>query len=67
LASEFGIKFMETSAKNNINVNESFYFLAKDIKDKRMTEAQPNNPGNVSLKDPAPGQAAKNKKGGCCK
>jgi Ras-related protein Rab-8A len=38
LANEFGIKFMETSAKNNININESFFFLAKDIKDKRMSE-----------------------------
>eukprot|EP00162_Nutomonas_longa_P004796 comp15509_c0_seq1/m.23682 comp15509_c0_seq1/g.23682 ORF comp15509_c0_seq1/g.23682 comp15509_c0_seq1/m.23682 type:complete len:210 (-) comp15509_c0_seq1:185-814(-) len=39
LADEYGIKFMETSAKNNINVDQAFYSIAKDIK-KRLMETQ---------------------------
>lgn len=39
LAVEYGIKFMETSAKASINVEEAFLTLASDIKaktEKRM-------------------------------
>lgn len=32
LAIEYGIKFMETSAKASVNVEEAFFTLAKDIK-----------------------------------
>lgn len=34
LAIEYGIKFMETSAKASINVEDAFYTLARDIKTK---------------------------------
>ena len=34
LAIEYGIKFMETSAKASINVEEAFFTLARDIKAK---------------------------------
>lgn len=34
LAIEYGIKFIETSAKASINVQEAFYMLARDIKAK---------------------------------
>jgi len=34
LAIEYGIKFMETSAKASINVEEAFFTLARDIKSK---------------------------------
>lgn len=36
LADEYHMKFFETSAKNNINVKETFYYLAKEVKDKTM-------------------------------
>eukprot|EP00013_Stygamoeba_regulata_P000273 CAMPEP_0177636530 /NCGR_PEP_ID=MMETSP0447-20121125/4488_1 /TAXON_ID=0 /ORGANISM="Stygamoeba regulata, Strain BSH-02190019" /LENGTH=218 /DNA_ID=CAMNT_0019138399 /DNA_START=226 /DNA_END=882 /DNA_ORIENTATION=- len=73
LADEYGIKFLETSAKNNINVDEAFITLAKDIKE-RMID-QPNEPNQAGKKgadddapvdlrrDPAP---PKKKEGGCC-
>lgn len=32
LALEYGIRFMETSAKNSHNVEEAFYILSRDIK-----------------------------------
>merc|ERR1711934_762548 len=35
LAKEFGIKFFETSAKNNTNVEEAFNAIAKAIKNKK--------------------------------
>lgn len=34
LAVEYGIKFIETSAKQSINVEKAFYTLARDIKAK---------------------------------
>lgn len=37
LADEYGIKFLETSAKSNIGVEESFFSLARDIK-KRLID-----------------------------
>ena len=43
LADEYGIKLFETSAKNDINVNESFVTLAKDIVDKQFQNNTNNN------------------------
>jgi len=44
LAVEYGIKFMETSAKNSINVEEAFYSLARDIKTKTEKKLEASNP-----------------------
>jgi len=60
LAVEYGIKFMETSAKTSVNVEEAFHTLARDIKtktEKKLKEA--SNPpkggiqssGNHHLRD----------------
>uniref|UniRef100_A0A3B3BS62 small monomeric GTPase n=1 Tax=Oryzias melastigma TaxID=30732 RepID=A0A3B3BS62_ORYME len=44
LALEYGLKFMETSAKSNINVENAFMALARDIKAKMDKKLEGNNP-----------------------
>nr|XP_044997071.1 ras-related protein Rab-8A isoform X2 [Jaculus jaculus] len=44
LALDYGIKFMETSAKANINVENAFFTLARDIKAKMDKKLEGNNP-----------------------
>ncbi|KAG8454800.1 hypothetical protein GDO86_001136 [Hymenochirus boettgeri] len=44
LALEYGIKFMETSAKANINVENAFFTLARDIKAKMDKRMEGNSP-----------------------
>lgn len=56
LAIEYGIKFMETSAKASINVEEAFYTLARDIKAKTEKKLEASNPpkGGHQLKPAEP-------------
>ncbi|KAF9152256.1 GTP-binding protein [Mortierella sp. AD011] len=63
LADEFGIKFLETSAKSNICVEEAFFSLARDIK-KRMIDTQTNQTQspNTLVVDDKGGKAGN----GCC-
>jgi Ras-related protein Rab-8A len=52
LAIEYGIKFMETSAKASINVEEAFYTLARDIKakmEKKLEVQNPPRPGGIKV------------------
>jgi len=67
LADEIGIKFMETSAKNSINVEEAFISLARDIK-ARLIDSSVENPGvpsdpGLRINNPTGNQP---KKKGCC-
>ncbi|KAI1303881.1 GTP-binding protein [Mortierella claussenii] len=64
LADEFGIKFLETSAKSNICVEEAFFSLARDIK-KRMIDTQTNqtqNPNTLVVDDKGNSKLGN----GCC-
>ncbi|KAI9187855.1 GTP-binding protein [Blastocladiella emersonii ATCC 22665] len=65
LADEFGVKFIETSAKSNIGVEEAFFSLAKDIK-KRLIDTQ--GPADDDKKIDITGGGAKPAaaSGSCC-
>jgi len=72
LAEEYGIKFLETSAKNSINVEEAFVTLAKDIKKRLIDQQEPgpaqnagtNGQPKVNLSNDSQAQG---KKAGCFK
>lgn len=74
LADEYGIKFMETSAKNSINVDESFINLARDIKKRLIDTAEASSQDmqsgtSIRLKNNPNGNNANGKggkKSGCC-
>ena len=64
LAKEFGVDFYECSAKNDINVEQSFLGIARAVKDRLMADGggAPANSGMKLRKDPVSG----NRKNGCC-
>lgn len=56
LAIEYGIKFIETSAKASIHVEDAFFILARDIKAKTEKKLEASNPpkGGHQLKASEP-------------
>lgn len=76
LAEEYGIELVETSAKNNIGVEESFFKIARAIK-ARLIDAQEaqgigqasgdgDNQGSGGFRIPPSGTDAQPKKKNCC-
>jgi Ras-related protein Rab-8A len=62
LADEYDIKFFETSAKQDLNVEEAFVAIAKDVKNRLMVDGSGSGPtGGHKLAAPAPSA-----KRGCC-
>lgn len=63
LANELGIPFIEASAKANINVEEAFVSLARQIKQRVDLASEPQQSGSVDI-----GGGSKNSNGGskCC-
>ncbi|KAI8473092.1 MAG: Rab8/RabE-family small GTPase [Monoraphidium minutum] len=71
LADEYGIQFFETSAKDNINVEEAFTSIAKDVMQRLQQEQADQQAASAmspikltSQLDRAKQQ--RRKKGGCC-
>ena len=48
LADEYGMIFFETSAKCNVNVHDSIYYIAKQIKEKQH-EGERHIPGHRTI------------------
>jgi len=66
LATELGIKYLETSAKANINVEEAFFTLARDIKTRLIDTAAPEPANRQSNSTIIPSQANSKAGGSCC-
>ncbi|CAI9762043.1 unnamed protein product [Fraxinus pennsylvanica] len=68
LADEYGIKFFETSAKTNMNVEEVFFSIGRDIKQRlSMTDSKPEAPSiRITQADQTAGGAQAAQKSACC-
>ncbi|GMH12768.1 hypothetical protein Nepgr_014609 [Nepenthes gracilis] len=69
LADEYGIKFFETSAKTNLNVEEVFFSIARDIKQRLAdTDARAELPAAIKINqaDSAAGASQGTQKSACC-
>ncbi|KAL8094730.1 hypothetical protein AgCh_036302 [Apium graveolens] len=68
LADEYGIKFFETSAKTNMNVEEVFFSVAKDIKQRLAETDSKSEPQTIKINQPdqGAGTSAASQKSACC-
>ena len=65
-ATQYGMKFFETSAKDSTNVAEAFITMTKEvIKHSSKKTSSTNNNSNKVITAPTSGKSI-NSKGGCC-
>ncbi|CAO1942198.1 unnamed protein product [Urochloa humidicola] len=66
LANEYGIKFFETSAKTNLNVEQVFFSIARDIKQRLSeTDSKPEDKV-VNIRQDQGADASSSQKSACC-
>jgi len=65
-ADSLNIPFLETSAKNNTNVEQAFLTMASEIKNKMGPGSGPSPAGNTGKVDIGPGKKVNQGGGGCC-
>eukprot|EP00494_Astrolonche_serrata_P016956 UN17131 len=66
LADEYGIQFFEASAKTNMNVEQVFFSIARDIK-QRLSEADSKaEGGTIKINTEGDASAAAGQKSACC-
>ncbi len=63
LASEYGMRFLETSARSDVNVREAFTAIAEDVVVGRLASGGARCGGGGGLSVNAPAADAKK---GCC-
>ncbi|KAH7553658.1 hypothetical protein JRO89_XS12G0039200 [Xanthoceras sorbifolium] len=68
LADEYGIKFFETSAKTNLNVEEVFFSIARDIKQRLADTDSRAEPQTIKINQPdqGAGAAQATQRSACC-
>ncbi|KAM3376228.1 hypothetical protein P3S68_014943 [Capsicum galapagoense] len=68
LADEYGIKYFETSAKTNLNVEQVFRSIAKDIKQRLSETDSKAEPSTIKINQPDTGAGAgqPGQKSACC-
>ena len=68
LADEYGIKFFETSAKTNMNVQEAFFSIARDIKQRIAESDSKAEPQTIKINQPdqTAGGIQSAQKSACC-
>ncbi|EXC35055.1 Ras-related protein RABE1a [Morus notabilis] len=68
LADEYGIKFFETSAKTNLNVEQVFFSIARDIKQRLADTDSKAEPTTIKINQPdkGAGSSLALQKSACC-
>ncbi|GMN33569.1 hypothetical protein TIFTF001_046713 [Ficus carica] len=68
LADEYGIKFFETSAKTNLNVEQVFFSIARDIKQRLADTDSKAEPTTIKINQPdqGAGSSLAVQKSACC-
>ena len=68
MADHFNVRFLETSAKDSLNVEDAFTVMTREIKSKVATTQPKRNNNHEGSTKITKGSARKvgEKKGGCC-
>ncbi|KAF9624184.1 hypothetical protein IFM89_008122 [Coptis chinensis] len=68
LADEYSIKFFETSAKTNLNAEQVFFSIARDIKQKLAESDSKVEPQTIKISKPDPGKGLSTvtERSACC-